>query len=272
MTAATADMHAWLAALTLPPATAVQQRIPKKMLTEHAAATAADRKLVQERIDTVTWHASLKPGNVGVAAYEDALRCYLEIAVLTLQLRPAAEQRQALHSSPGSIRRLAELIHRAIPYPVVLLIEAGHELFVSMAHIRWAQRETGKTVLDGEPILASVTPPAEHNPMLGAYRQFLLALNLGKQPHAHMLALYQTWFDTLSAWQVATLSGHFRLSATPEQAEERRAALFLCRELDERIAATRRTAAREKQVARQVAINLELKALLAERERVAQGL
>ena len=180
MTAATADMHAWLAALTLPPATAVQQRIPKKMLTEHAAATAADRKLVQERIDTVTWHASLKPGNVGVAAYEDALRCYLEIAVLTLQLRPAAEQRQALHSSPGSIRRLAELIHRAIPYPVVLLIEAGHELIVSMAHIRWAQRETGKTVLDGEPILASVTPPAEHNPMLGAYRQFLLALNLGK--------------------------------------------------------------------------------------------
>ena len=73
------------------------------------------------------------------------------------------------------------------------------------------------------------------------------------------------------AW-IALMSGHFRLSATPEQAEERRAALFLCRELDERIAATRRTAAREKQVARQVAINLELKALLAERERVAQGL
>jgi hypothetical protein len=230
----------------------------------------ADRKLVQDRIDELTWHAALKPTNVGVAAYEDELRSYLEVAVLVARLRTDTAEGnqpnpQATKVSP-SVKRVAELVHRAVPYPTFLMLEVGKQFFASMAHLRWAQREEEKTVLDGESILVPITSSA---PLSEA---FLAAMALSKQPRSHLLTVYQGWFDTLSAWQAVELTGQFKVSGNPAEAAERRAALRTCAELDARIAAARGAAAKEKQMARQVAANLEIKALLAERQRVAQSL
>lgn len=78
-----------LAALAVPTTALVQKRIPKKMLAESGAATVADRKLVQDHIEELTWYAALKPGNAGIAAYDDEQRSYLEVAVVVAQLRSA---------------------------------------------------------------------------------------------------------------------------------------------------------------------------------------
>ena len=56
--------------------------------------------------------AALKPTTIGVPAYRDEAREYLEIAVLHLTLRAGAKP-----------PRLIEFIHRAVPYPVLLLAE-----------------------------------------------------------------------------------------------------------------------------------------------------
>lgn len=59
-----------ISALRLPAEASVCQRIPKKMLTENlisrGTATSADRKLLQEQIEEVTWVAALKPSNAGI--------------------------------------------------------------------------------------------------------------------------------------------------------------------------------------------------------------
>jgi len=265
-----------LAALALPSAALVQQRVPKKMLAENGAATLADRKLVQDGIDEFIWHAALKPTNAGIVAYEDELRSYLEVAVLSVRLRTEAAADSQLRPQAvkvsNSVKRLAEWVHRAVPYPTVLLIEEGVQLFASMAHIRWAQREAEKTVLDGDSIIVHVNSDLPEGVADGSITAFLESLALSKQPRSHMLTLYQGWFDTLSAWQAAPLIGEFKRSDTPTQAAERRAALHECKDLDDRIAAARSVAAKEKQLARQVAANLEIKALLAERQRVVQSL
>ena len=48
-----------LEALALPDSTRVQQRVPKKLLVEHGAATAQDKRLIQDGVDEITWLASL---------------------------------------------------------------------------------------------------------------------------------------------------------------------------------------------------------------------
>lgn len=68
------------------------------------------------------------------------------------------------------------------------------------------------------------------------------------------------------------MTGRFVPSASPEHAAQRRSALQRCRELDASLSQLRSKAAREKQMARQVAANLEIKALLAERQRVAASI
>ena len=78
-------------ALGIPPNALVEQRVPKKLLLEHGAPTAADKRQIQDGIEEIVWVAALKPTNIGVPAFEDAVRQYLEIAVLTVELRPAAK-------------------------------------------------------------------------------------------------------------------------------------------------------------------------------------
>ena len=80
-----------LAALSLPPEARVDQRVPKKLLVENGAPTTADKRQINEGIEEIIWLAALKPTTIGVPEYRDAVREYLEIAVLSLNLAPGCQ-------------------------------------------------------------------------------------------------------------------------------------------------------------------------------------
>ena len=249
----------FITALALPSASRVDQRIPKKMLAENGAPTAADRKLIQEQVEEATWVAAIKPGTAAVPEYRDEQRTYLELAVVAVNHR-------LMDADAAKHRRLAELIHRAIPYPVVLILEGKASIGMSLAHIRWAQNEADKTVLDGD-LTHAAFGGADVEP---AHQQaFLAALVLNQQPCADLRSLYQGWLDTLTAWQAVSLTGRFELSLTPDQALARREALRQCRELDLQIAGLYKVADKEKQVARLVEINQRIQVLRLQRQQLA---
>lgn len=246
----------WLAALALPPATLVGQRVPKKVLLEHGAPTAADKRVITDGIEELQWFAALKPTTIGITEYRDESREYLEVAVLGLSLRPKAK-----------VKRLLELVHRAVPYPVVLLVTQGSEQTLSLCHKRHALNETSKTVLEGEPI--EVTQSGESG---GASSDFLRALAWDRQPRADLWALYQGWADTLLAQKAAALTGTFTAAPSPESAAVRRGNLYRYEHLADEVARLRKAATRESQVARQVDINLQIQRALAEQAVLLQGL
>ena len=234
-----------LAALELPVAARVQQRIPKKLLLENGAPTAADKRAINDGIEEIQWLSALKPSNVGIPAYLDDTREYLEIAVLRVTFREGAKT-----------SRLNELIHRAIPYPVVLIATQGTDTAVSLAHKRWAQNEVGKAVLDGEPLMVS---------MIGATpeikRDFLKALPLSAQSRSSLFALYQSWLDALVAFEAAQQTGAFLLLDSNVQRETRVKALNASIELRNQLVSLRAAAKKASQMARQVDLNLQIKDL-----------
>lgn len=248
-----------IAALALPASCRVDQRVPKKMLVENGAPTSADKRLINEAVEEIQWLAALKPNTVGVAEYCDEAREYLEVAVLYITTRHAPLRDGASAATkPVKITRLAELVHRAVPYPVLLLIATPQELFLSLAHKRWAQNEAGKMVLDGESATVGMALD------LTAEHPFAQALALSRQPQGSLLALYQGWMDCLTAWQAAHYTGIFTTTNTPEQAVRRREAMRTCQRLELEHARLRALAAKEKQMAKQVDLNLALKHISAE--------
>jgi hypothetical protein len=231
-------------ALELPPGARVDRRVPKTLLVEHGAPTASAKRRINEGIEAVQWVATLKPTTIGVPAVRDEVREYLEIAVLSVALRAEAK-----------VGRLAELIHRAVPYPVFLLVAEGTRLTLSLAHKRWSQGEAGATVLDGESVAATLTDSEPG----GLQSSFHEALSLARQPRADLYQLYQGWIDTLLALLAARVTGVFAVATSPDQAATRREALRECARLDTVIARLRAGAAKERQVPKQVALNLDLK-------------
>lgn len=250
-----------VAALCLPDSARVDQRVPKKLLLENGAPTASDKRLITDAIEEIQWLAALKPNTIGVPSYRDAQREYLEIAVLGLTLRGAVK--------PASLARLAELVHRAVPYPVLLLME-GPALILSLAHKRWAQNEAGKVVLDGDAVSASLSHIAEDAAAAEdaiapeIERAFVQSLSMARQPQTTLHALYQGWMERVWALQAARLTGTYQADATPEQAAARWQALADCERLENEIGRLRAQAAKEKQLARQVELNLTLKRIQAE--------
>lgn len=244
-------------ALHLPEGCRVNQRVPKKLLLENGAPTASDRRLITDAVEEIQWVAALKPNTIGVPDYRDAQREYLEIAVLTVALRGTVK---------ATVRaRLAELVHRAVPYPVLLLLIEAQALTLSMAHKRWAQNEADKVVLDGSLVSALLPDPSATDPVSGseADRSLIQCLSVTSQPRATLHDLYQGWMGCVEALLAARLTGRYRVPATPEQAAARRQALADCERLEAEISRLRTRAAKEKQMARQVELNLALKRVQA---------
>jgi hypothetical protein len=238
-----------IAALDLPSSSRVNQRVPKKLLIENGAPTTADKRYINEGIEELEWVAALKPSTVGVPEYRDESREYLEVAVLKLTLRDGAKT-----------TRLVELVHRAIPYPVLLVTEQGKQAGLSAVHKRWSQGEAGKTVLDGE--LVSVLCDAERDNEL--WPSFRDALKLDRQARVNLHALYQGWINTLLALNAARIKGRFAVAADGEHAVVREEALRECSRLNSEIVRLRASAKKERQVAKQVELNLELKRVEAQ--------
>lgn len=231
-------------AFGLPIGSRVDQRIPKSLLVDNGAPTSVDKRLINEGVERLQWHAAIKPTTAGVPEYRDDARHYVEIAVVELILRPGAK-----------VDRLVELTHRAVPYPVVLVTDSAGTTSLSMVHKRWSQGEADRVVLDGDLVTAL---PYLTNDMATA---FLDSLAIGRQPQASLHALYQGWIDTLLALQAAVHTGVFQPAPSAELASARREALRECATIEAQMASLRAAAIKTKQVARRAEINLELQRL-----------
>lgn len=235
-------------ALGLPTDALVDQRVPKKLLTEHGAPTAADKRQIQDGIEELLWVAALKPTNIAVPAFRDDMREYLEIAVLTATLRAGAKP-----------TRLIELIHRAIPYPVVLLTEQGGAISLSLAHKRWSQGEAGEVVIED----VRRTIPFRPNMPTAGEASFLASLSVSGLPNRDLFALYQGWLDRVAALEAAQITGTFNPPDSDGRAQALRNSLDTRAGLQRELAALRAQAAKEKQMNRRVQLNLEIKRLEA---------
>lgn len=241
----------FLESLALPADTKVEQRIPKKLLVEQGAPTAADKRQIQDGVDELQWVAALKPNNIGVPAFRGADREYLEVAVLTATFRQEAK-----------VPRLIELIHRAIPYPVLLVAAFHHadrpSFGVSVAHKRLSQNEAGKFVVDD---ILTTSPIASDGLDSTGVQSFLGSLALSKLPTRDLFAFYQGWGDSIIGFAASAITGRFTLPATPERTQQMRESVARHAELLGEISALRTHAAKEKQMNRLVELNMKIKRL-----------
>ena len=239
-------------AFRLPEQALVAQRIAKKLLLQQGAPTAADKRLINDTLDELWWQAALKPATVGVPAQGDVL----ELALVSAQLRPAASAAQA--------RRLLQLIHRAIPYPVLLVAHplpgAAAGALLSLAHKRASLGEAGQWVL-AEAAQTHAFDPARPSADEAA---FLASLALERMPRSALVdlaALYQGYADRVTALAVARLTGCFAAPGSAAQAAAQREALAERQRVQQELAAARGAAARARQLKRRVELNLQIQRL-----------
>lgn len=229
--------------LDLPASSLLDKRIFKKMFHEHAQLTAADKRVLSEDVGHIRWKYTLKPSTVQVRPYVDDEREYLEVAVIEAAL---VKRKQ--------IPRITEILQRAIPYPVLLVIQEGDGLCISVAHKRFSLGTQGAIVAEGLLSTPWMDPPTSQ-----ADDALLASLGWQGLSHVDFYALYRDLVARVLARNCAELTGNFQVHATGEA--ERRQALSRCREMEREIASLKAAIPKETQFARQVELNTKIKAL-----------
>ena len=181
-------------------------------------------------------------------SFRDDAREYLEIAVLTVALRAAAKP-----------PRLTELIHRAVPYPVVLVAAHGETVSLSLAHKRWSQGEKGKVVIED----VRRTAPFQPDAPTAEEAAFLASLALASQPSRDLYTVYQGWLDRVAALEAAQITGTFAPPESTDRGSAVREGLDAHAQLQRDLTVLRAKAKKEKQINRRVELNLEIKRLEA---------
>lgn len=269
-----------LAAIGVPEEALLDQRIPKKLLLEQATAqglvTATDKRQVRDSLQELRWLATLKPANCAIAAFKDSTHEYLEIAILSLAMRPGAKS-----------SRLAQLIHRAIPYPVFLILETKNGetsdgLSISLAHKRLSLAEGDKTVLEESRTASlSQTSPMGGGPphvpaLLASLALKHASRSAGAVPEGQtsptMFSVYQFWLDCLAAGRAAAFTGSFDLPESAATAAGQRAALDGLARLDREEAVVRAKLRGQKQLSRRVELNSALKRIQIQRSGIVSSL
>ena len=241
------DLSDLFNALQIPEACVVDRRIPKKRLGEEAP-TAADRRRISDSIERLQWRAVLKSGTTGITGFKDQDRVVEELSVLELVLR-----------SDRHANRVIELVHRAIPYLLVLLTKHERHLSISLADKRWSLAEKTRMVLDDDVLIADIDGDGEFA------SQLLEQLPLTRQPQSSLYSVYRGWINALVAFRVAAHTGEFSLPGSLEHAEHRQGALKRVEMLDAEISRLRLSASKERQMAKRADFNLRLQELRSER-------
>ena len=246
---------AFYAQLGFPDGSLLDKRIFKRMVLEHGELTASDKRTLSDDVGKLTWKYTLKASTVQVLPYEDAEREYLEVAVV-----------EALLSSRRRATRIAEMIQRAIPYPVLLVLVEGNGLCVSVAHKRFSQAEKGSIV--AEDFLRS---PWIEGPLSDLDHAFCDALAMSKLSQVDFYALYRDIVRAVLARTCAELTGTFVLDAgQPER--NRRQRLEQCHQMDRDISSLRAAISKEGRFAEKVELNTRIKELEARLAEAKAGL
>ena len=238
--------------LGFPDASKLDRRVYKRLILEHGQLTSTDKKSLSKDVRRITWKYTLKASTVQVLPYEDSERAYLEVAVVEVVL-----------SSRSRAARLSEMIQRAIPYPVLLVMAEGSSLCVSVAHKRFSRAEKGSVV--AEDFLLS---PWIGQALSQVDESFCEELALRSLSQVDFYALYQNMVGAVLARNCAELTGTFVLDVA-EGAQSRRRRLEQCLEMERAISSLRGAVQPAIQFARKVELNTrikELEARLAEKK------
>lgn len=259
--------------LAVPKNCELNKPIFKKMFLDatdgkKAILDATDKKALKDDVLKIRWLYTLKPSTINIAPYKDNEREYPEVAMLHIELASSEVSKRA-------VKRIAQFINRAIPYPLVLLFtfeKDEEEILIALADKRTNQADKEKWMIDelecspwiklgqvfeninkGENENKNKDKDSEQN----IDRAFINSLILSELPFSSFWHFYQALINRVQARQCAEISGRYRL-VSEHEAEQQREQLQHYRQVELTIQKLR-AQIKQAEFSQQVVLNTEIK-------------
>lgn len=231
----------------LPQSCEVRNTIFKKLFYENADLSAVDKGLFTDTINKVTWIYCLKPDTINIQPYKDDIREYNEIEFIEVNLR---EDRR--------INRIAEIIMRTIPYPMLLVFWLNNNFKLYVAHQRINLTDSSKNTIEE----SISTEWLESNSKL------FEKLDIQTMNFSNFYALYSDIVDAISIYNASNL-----LSEDSDlSGQEARQLVTEIEELEKQITSLKLQLKNESQFNKKMELNIEIKKLNKRKSQLTGGM
>ena len=130
----------------------VDSVIPKKDVFEAAELNNKDKRIFTDLVKQIKWCYNFTEDNIRVSKYSDDIRNYEEVELINITLKYDNVHKIDIgkFKEDDKIDRIADIMMRFIPYPILLTIQYDNELKFYAAHIRESKADYDKIVIDGK--------------------------------------------------------------------------------------------------------------------------
>ena len=192
-------MNRFYEKLNIPKNCIVDNTVFKKAFLENADLLAFDKKIINEHIKKVTWKYCLKPDTINIQPYKSDERDYLEIEIMEVQLNDASK-----------IKRIAEIIMRAIPYPILLVLVKESQIQLVTGDMRKNLSDSSKVTVEDFSFTGWIDLSVEDN-----FRDNLFTeLNISKLSYINFYGMYKDITAKVNLYNVSKIKGEVVNSET----------------------------------------------------------
>ena len=123
--------------LTIPDECKVNDIIAKDLIFSEGELKSSDKKIFTNYVKQVRWLYSLKKENIGINQYNDDTKEYLEVEIINIVLK-----------EDKKLARIADIVMRIMPYPIVLVFEFKGKIQLFVSHQSESLVDSSKITLD----------------------------------------------------------------------------------------------------------------------------
>jgi hypothetical protein len=243
--------------LAIPEKCLLDKRVYKKMFYENTDFTVTDKKWFTQDIELITWYYTLKPELLMINGVEEEHYAYDEIVIMDVEV-----------SSFDHKQRLADIMQRSIPYPLLIVFKQEDKVCLSVADKRYSLSDDKAATLN----TLWATEPLENERLSDIEEAFLEQLAFDKQPQLHLKAFYHGWLDAFYAYDSSKVTCSFEVLNKQEKKVQRREALEAYRRLEQQITELRATLRKENAFNKKMGLNMEIKKLQDQLNHVSEQL
>lgn len=138
--------------LNIPKEASVNDIIPKDVLFKEAELNKADKGEFVKFVKQIRWLYKIDDSTMRIKPYKDDEREYLEMEIINITLKDEFEVYNRntgnFHRYDARLERIADILLRFIPYPILLLFEFKDEIKFYVSHIKESLADYDKITLD----------------------------------------------------------------------------------------------------------------------------
>lgn len=181
--------------MDIPKRTILNRKIPKKAFFSEADFSSAEKELFTSQVDGIYLLSVMNQQSMKIQAYQTKELHYAEVVWVYVKIR-----------SKDKNNRIAQVVHKAIPNPVVLVMESPEgDILLSACHKRLHKMDVAKVVLE-EPVITNWFQPRNEEDL---YTQLLDVLMMTKLSFDHLYHFYDDIYQWLRCEEVVLLVNDF---------------------------------------------------------------